>query len=553
MTISDKQIIKLIGQTKKISPSDLKTAEKRAKHLNCSIVDILCGQGSLSEDDIGRLYAEHYDLQFINLTKTNITSQILTLIPEILAADRRVIAFDRNDNNISLAMEDPQDLGLIELVKKTIGPKTIITPFITTKNCINHALRYYNIYKQKQDDVAHVTDSANQSAIAIIEDLLEQALKETASDIHIEATASEVLVRLRVDGVLHDKLFLPKQLHSPLVARIKVLCDLKLDEHRLPQDGNFSYKLRRGDKISLRVSTLPTVWGEKVVLRILQDSLTKFNLSELGLCMDHQTIIERNLSKPQGMILLTGPTGSGKTTSLYTMLGLVNKPGVNIITVEDPVENRIRRINQIQVNQAIGLTFANGLRSILRQDPDIIMIGEIRDRETAVIAVNSAMTGHTVLSSVHANSASGTIPRMIDLGAEPFLVASTLNIVIAQRLVRIICSKCASEEPVSPLLKDQLRQYQNEMSAPASKIPKKTLVAKGCAECNFVGYRGRTGIFEIIEIDEKIKKMIMNKQSASQIAQYTREKGIVSMIEDGINKVINKTTSLEEILRVVAQ
>lgn len=554
MAINEASLVKLIEESGHISPSDVKQAQKTARHLNCSIADVLLGKNLLSEANLGQLLSKYYDVDFVDLKKTIIPLQMLNLIPESLATARTVITFDRNHatDSVSLAMLDPTDFELIELVRKTIGVGTSIVPYVATESGIKEGLkRYKNPKHEESKQNSQELISEDRSAVTIIEELLEQSVRLDVSDIHIEPLAAQVLVRFRVDGVLQDNVFLPIRMHASLVARIKILSELKLDEHRHPQDGNFSFQTKRGDKISLRVSTIPTVYGEKVVLRLLKDSLTTFNLEELGLLQEDHETVEKVLRKSHGMFLVTGPTGSGKTTSLYTYLGLLNSPDVNIITVEDPVENRIRRVNQIQVNTQVGLTFAQGLRSILRQDPDIIMVGEIRDGETAKISVNAAMTGHLVFSSVHANTAAGVIPRMIDLGIEPFLLASTLNMIVAQRLVRLLCQHCIEKVPPSSLLQQRLDTI--DLSAQKRKKIVNNYRSKGCVECNFTGYRGRTGIFELIVVDEDIRKLINNKATSSDIWKTASKKHSKSMLDDGLLKVNKKLTSLEEVLRVISE
>lgn len=552
MAISEETIVKLVEDSDKLTKSDLITAKIKSRHLACSIVDVLLGQNLLSEDELGQILAQYFHVPYINLKTTNISPEVLNLVPEMLAVERGVIAFEMNDRRVSLAIEDPRDLALLELVKKTIGPGTQIKPYVTTKSSLKYLLKMYKQSTEDAGEAMTVTSLHADSAVLTIDKMLDDALRDDASDIHIEVTESQVLVRYRIDGVLHDDLYLSKNMHGPLVARIKVLSQLKLDEHRLPQDGNFSYRAKSGEKVSLRVSLIPMVNGEKVVLRILHDALTKFDLKDLGFSKKDQLIVEKMLERNHGIVLMTGPTGSGKTTTLYTMLGLLNNPGVNIITIEDPVENRIRRTNQIQVNTNVNLTFATGLRSILRQDPDIIMVGEIRDAETSVIAVNAAMTGHNVFSSVHANTAASAIPRMLDLGVEPFLLASTLNMVVAQRLVRILCSKCKQEIRLSDLIKKRIAESKRSLSPIVFKNLTKNFAAKGCRECNYTGFRGRTGVFEIVTVDEEIKNYIVEKKTSTEIWNAAKKKGATSMLEDGILKVKQGVTSIEELFRVIS-
>ena len=551
MPISETTLKGLIEKSQLVPKSDLKQAQTTSQHLGCSIADVLLGRDLLNEDGLGKLLAKHYQTKFVNLQVTKIPAKILHLIPESIAADASIIAFDKKGSQLYIAMEDPKDLDAIELVRKTLGGKVKLVSFVTTPSGIKEALKLYKISQRKDgDETTELAKPNTTSAVLIIDQLLDDAVGEEASDIHIEPLATTILVRFRIDGVLHDRMALPIDLKSSLSARVKILAELKIDEDRLPQDGRFPFETKRGDKVSLRVSIVPTAHGEKTVLRILTDTLTKFNLEDLGLLPEDQEVIRKTLEKSSGMCLVTGPTGSGKTTSLYSLLGMLNKPGTNILTIEDPIENRVRRINQMQVNNTIGLTFANGLRSILRQDPDVIMVGEIRDKETAVISVNAAMTGHFVFSTVHANTAASVIPRMIDLGIEPFLLASTLNIVVAQRLVRMVCSFCAQDAPLSPTITKKLSDTGSLVSSSVLNALKLNIDSPGCARCNFTGFRGRTGVFELLLVDDNIRDLIIAKKPSRIIQDTSLKQGSKSMLEDGLIKVTKKITTIEEVFRV---
>jgi len=553
MPIAQTTLKNLIEKSGLVSKADLLLALTTARHLGCSITDVLLGRDLITEQDLGNILAKYYRVKFVDLLSLKIPSKILNLLPEQLAASHGVIAFSRKGNRVLLAMEDPRNLDALEIARKTIGSGIRLIPQVALSRGIKESLK---LYKERERDSGEeetvVSPQKLSSPVRTIEQFLEDAIRDESSDVHIEPLSTQVLVRFRIDGVLHDRLTLPKDMHAPLVARIKILSELKLDEHRLPQDGRFPFQTKRGDRVSLRVSVIPTVYGEKVVLRILEDTLTKFTLEELGLLPEDQEIIRRIVDRTHGMFLITGPTGSGKTTTLYTLLGMLNKPGVNIITIEDPVENRVRRVNQIQVNPAVNLTFASGLRSILRQDPDIIMVGEIRDAETAVIAVNSAMTGHLVFSTVHANTSAGAIPRLLDLGTEPFLLASTLNMVVAQRLVRIICPECVQEIPLSPLVQRKLDEADRIVSRSIRRRLKSNYQAPGCPHCSFTGFRGRTGIFELLLVDEDIQDLIVSKAASGVIWKSARNKGSKTMLEDGLVKVVKRITTVEEVLRVIS-
>jgi type II secretory ATPase GspE/PulE/Tfp pilus assembly ATPase PilB-like protein len=380
-----------------------------------------------------------------------------------------------------------------------------------------------------------------------LDTLLDYAYAEAASDIHIEALENGVVIRFRVDGILQDILTLPKEIHSAIVARIKILASLKIDEHRVPQDGRFKFKMDDGF-MALRVSILPAFYGENVVLRLLAESARPLSLEELGFSGTYLSIIRTEMTRPHGMILVTGPTGSGKTTSLYSILNILNTLEINICTIEDPVEYGIRRVTQVQVNTLTGLTFAAGLRSLLRHDPNVIMIGEIRDAETAEIAIHSALTGHLVLSTLHTNNASGSIPRFMDMGIEGFLLASTLNMVMAQRLVRRICTSCITKYKPDPDIISLLEKMLGR------KIEIDTFYkGNGCNECNGSGYKGRVGIYEIMEVSPNIKGLISKQVPAIQIEEAAIKEGMTRLFEDGINKAAAGQTTIEEALRVMQE
>ena len=392
----------------------------------------------------------------------------------------------------------------------------------------------------------------------IVNTIFEYSAKSGASDIHIEASEEKSRVRYRIDGILQEKLTLPKKVHESLIARIKIMANLKIDEKRIPQDGRI--KIKVGDEeIDLRVSTLPTVNGEKVVIRLLRDTGNSLKLKDLGLRGISLKRIEEAILKPFGIILVTGPTGSGKTVTLATALRKLNTSRVNIITLENPVEIRIQGVNQVQINNAAGLTFASGLRSILRQDPNIIMVGEIRDSETASLAINAALTGHLVLSTLHTNSSAGAIPRLLDMEVEPFLLASTINVVVAQRLVRKICSACKEEfkapESVSDEVRKTLGDLVNEvLPADVRESGEITLFrGKGCEECGDSGYKGRMGIYEVLEMSEKITSMTIENRSAGEIENVAIEEGMITVIRDGMIKAVEGLTSVEEVLRVARE
>ena len=405
----------------------------------------------------------------------------------------------------------------------------------------------------------------NLPIVRIVDTLLEYAIFEGASDIHIEPEEKDVIARYRVDGILRTVMTLPKNVQPGIIARIKILANLKVDEHRLPQDGRFKISAKEY-KVSFRVSIIPTFDGEKIVMRLLSEKAQVLTLEQLGLQPSALETIKRNISKPHGMILVTGPTGSGKTTTLYTVLNILNTPKVNISTIEDPIEYRMPHINQSQVSPKIGYTFAMGLRAFLRQDPDIIMVGEIRDEETAEIAVHAAMTGHLVLSTLHTNDAVTTLPRLSEMGIPSFLIASTTNIIIAQRLVRKICTNCIQSYKLDKQTVEELTQ-QLDIPRILNKLEKEKIIAdaekglesllfyrgKGCKRCNNQGYKGRIGIYETLEIDEKISELILQKAPINEIKKHAEESGVLSIVEDGFIKAKNGITTIEEIMRVTKE
>ncbi len=569
MAINAIEFKKLLLDSKFVSLDQYVSAEKTAAHLNCSINEVLIGRGIIQEQNLGELLAKHLNFPFINLKKVDISDDVRSLIPEEMAIERRVIPFERQGTNLHVAFEDPTDLETIEFVRKKT--ELNIVPYLATPNCIKYALRFYK--KPLKEEFARIIEEGIQksaldstnieslardvSVIKIVDTIIDYAVSEDASDIHVEALTDQVLIRYRIDGVLHDVITFSKQLHPAIIARIKILSDLKLDESRMPQDGRIRFSTKEGEKVSLRVSILPTTEGEKVVLRILESAVQRFNLSDLGFSDKDSQIVKNNIHRPHGLILVTGPTGSGKTTTLYTILGLLNTTEVNIATVEDPVENRLTRVNQMQVNPTIGLTFADGLRALLRQDPNVIMVGEIRDKETGGIAVNSAMTGHLVLSTLHTNDAPGAIPRLIDIGIEPFLISSTLVLVMAQRLVRMICLECKTKIKLPEIftadLRAQLIKQGYEDTTIQQLIPSEAYKGEGCIRCKYTGFKGRSGIYELLQVSEQIQNLIVNKATALDIRRQALKEGMKTMIVDGLLKVKKGETTIEEVFRVTSE
>ncbi len=508
-------------------------------------------------------------ISYIDLSKTTVPKEILQMISEKIAREYKIVPVEDSNDGLVVGMVDPEDIEAIEIVKKIIGKKVL--PKLTTETDLNHVLDQYQGFesevkeaiedvedkdhKKEEDQKSASIISSSAPASRIVSSLLKRAIRDKASDIHIEPYEDEVTVRFRIDGVLHKKVSLPKDIQQAVVSRIKILSNLKIDEQRLPQDGRFSI-MADNRKVDFRVSTMPIANGEKVVMRILDKLSGIISIDDLGFRERDFSLINNSCQKSHGMILVTGPTGSGKTTTLYALIQKIYSEGINIITLEDPIEYQIPGINQSQVNAEIDYTFASGLRSILRQDPDVVMIGEIRDRETAEMAVHAALTGHVVLSTLHTNDSAGAIPRLVDMNIEPFLLNSSLNLILAQRLARRICDSC--KEEINPS-QDQLKLIKNELD----KMPReekakignkiKFYKGKGCKDCSNTGYKGRIGIYEVLEVDKKIKDLVANKASSNGIEESAIQNGMTTMIQDGILKAISGLTTIEEVWRVTKE
>jgi len=580
MRVSDQQLKAFLLDAGLATESQLAKAESEAKRKQQRLGEVLVGQGTVKPADLARLQAYILGIPFVSLEKEIIPRGTLEIIPEAVAREHNIVVFKKSGGNLEVAMLDPEDLQTIEFIKKKSNLR--ILPRLTNENSIKTVLQQYQKPLQAEfgemvdEEVKAVVSSEEvisgeeleQSAkelpiIRIVDAFLKHAILQKASDIHVEPYEKEVVVRYRVDGLLRDVMILPKQVAPGIVARVKILSNLKLDEHRLPQDGRF--KVETDDyKISFRVSVLPVYDGEKIVMRLLPEDSKGFTLESLGFLKKQIEILQRNIKEPNGLLLLTGPTGCGKTTTLYTIMDILNVPDVNISTVEDPIEYRMPRINQTQVNPKIGLTFASGLRSLLRQDPDILMVGEIRDSETASLAINAALTGHLVLSTLHTNSAAGSLPRLVDMKVEPFLVASTANCLIAQRLVRMLNPDTKEKYQLSDSeIKSLSGRFELESVLVVLKKeglagPKATFKTiefyrpKGSPDCPD-GYRGRVGIHEVLEVTPAIKELIVGGATAAQLEKQARSDGMVTMLEDGFIKAAQGLTSVEEILRVAKE
>ena len=563
MQITEKVLQKILVDPRIISQQDFSLAKKIAQEKKENLLEIIVEQRFITDEELGRLISDYIGFPFVNLRKTKIKRDVLYIIPEIVSRKHKAIVFERTKEGIKIALINPEDLEIREFIERKTGEKVI--PYYATEQDIRESFKYYKrdikeefkeIIQKSLQELEKSKEKSTKEPLPIIKAvdvILQYGYDNRASDIHIEPYEKKTLVRYRIDGILHDVLEPPKIIHDFLISRVKILSELRTDVHDAAQDGHFSFETQ-AEKVDVRVSIVPVEKGEKVVLRLLSERARRFALEDLGLESQELEVIHRNIKKPFGMILVSGPTGCGKTTTLYAILKILNVREVNICTIEDPIEYDIEGINQIQVNPKTGLTFTKGLRAIIRQDPNIIMIGEIRDEETASLAVNSAMTGHLVLSTFHATDAATALTRFLDMKIEPFLLSTCLSLVVSQRLVRKICLKCIEsyEIPFSQALKFLGEEF-------ASKFPKtkenkvRLFRGKGCDLCQHTGYLGRIGIFEVLEIKESIKNLIMKKANAFGILAEARKFGMRTMGEDGVLKIGKGITSLEEVLRAIRE
>ncbi len=593
MRISDDTIIKLLERNGVATHEQLQPLIEEASHASRPLQEQVIESKLINEHDLTKLFADYSEIPFIEIDPRDIPSEILAKIPERIARQYNAIVFKVDDDGlVHLAMDDPDDVQAVSFIEKQIGTNTRI--YIAPHENILACLENYRgdvtkelsevIDVQREDDGSNQqvseADVAEESPIAqTVNLLLEYAIRSQASDIHIEPRENYVQVRYRVDGVLKEVNQLPRNVLGALVSRIKILSNLKIDEHRVPQDGRFKIKVA-GKQYALRVSTLPISDGEKVVMRILDESNQAVTLQELGYWGHSLEVITAAIAEPNGMILITGPTGSGKSTSLFSVLTMLNKPDVNISTVEDPVEYKISGVNQTQTNPKAGMTFANGLRALLRQDPNIIMVGEIRDSETANLGIQAALTGHLVFSTLHTNNAATCLPRLLDMGIEPFLIASTVKAVVGQRLVRRLCMICRQQyvpgqEEINELVKlFNLRQgetftkiHELEKQAQSQGIGGDTQLAtndttitnlwhhnpEGCDECNHTGYKGRVGVYEVLSNTIPIQRMIVANATSNQIQDQAITEGMMTMQSDGLVKMLRGNTTLGEVLRVTRE
>ncbi len=566
MKLSKKELKEMLVDGGYITQKQLKEVFTYAKENEVDVTEVLVGKDMISDANLGRLIAEKRGYTFVELSKKPIPEDVLRFVPEIVAKMQNVIAFARDKKGIRVAMNDPENYEMIAWIRKKTGEEVI--PYFSTSHDIASAIKNYhqNIKEELEEIVSRhakklktgVVKPEDVSIITLVDTLIRYAHENRASDIHIEPREKKVVVRYRIDGILQGVVTLSRPLHELVISRIKVLARLRTDEHFSAQDGKFRAKIDEG-KIDIRVSIVPTIKGENAVLRLLSEQFQRFSLEDLGLGERDLKKLNAAARKPFGMILATGPTGSGKTTTLYAILKILNKPEVNIATIEDPVEYDIEGVSQIQVNPKTNLTFAKGLRAIVRQDPDIIMVGEIRDEETASVAINSAMTGHLMLSTLHTINAATTLPRLIDMEIEPFLVSSSVNVICAQRLMRKICLQCIesygiTKKEIALIKRDEhARDLFQQMSRKENLGGLQLYRGKGCKSCGEIGYAGRTGIFEVLELDDRIRDLIMEKANADSIDEEAKRNGMTSMFYDGVGKVLEGETTLEELLRVMRE
>lgn len=575
-----------------IDEDELQELKLEANKSNKSLQAILSERKLLTDEQLVKLNADANGFRYVNLLKHQVAPNVLELIPREVAENYRAVPIGFMKGRLAVGMIDPNNLQAVDFISRKIGKP--IKPFMVSEASINTVLDQYSVSKEVSKVIGDVSDFNQQeqeykeaveergkakSVVDLVQDapvtralktILDHAAKSKASDIHIEPREDSLLVRFRIDGILHEIMTLPKSIEPAIVSRVKILSDLKIDEHRLPQDGEFRVNVEDRD-IDIRVSIAPIVNGEQVVLRLLDKDESLLSFEKMGFRGRALRVLKDGINRPHGMTLATGPTGSGKSTTLYTCLNTIYSPEINIITLEDPVEYKMDGINQIQINTDIGLTFASGLRSVLRQDPDVVMVGEIRDHETGDLAVQAALTGHIVFSTLHTNSSAGVLPRLLDMNIEPFLIASTVNTVVGQRLVRRLCDNCkeqysatASEtDSVKKVLQGKLPKDEKERKELKEEygyeaLPMTTENAYtlykgvGCKECKD-GYKGRAGIYEVFGMSNEIEKLLVNRETSSKIQEQAIKEGMLTMRQDGYLKALNGFTSLEEVNRVTAE
>ncbi|MEA2092617.1 MAG: type II/IV secretion system protein [Patescibacteria group bacterium] len=563
MLITEEKLKKLLLEGGYIKENDFDMTQKEATGKTIDLQELIVEKGFIRDETLGRIVADEADYDYIDLKKADIadiTDEMLQHIPEAVAIAQKIVVFKEEEKSFKVATCHPDNYPFFKVLEQKTGKKAKV--YYSTPFDVQQALKRYKgdlmtEVKRLIRELEKSPTGAEENVVEFIDLIMEYAHSNLASDVHIEPLSEFAIVRFRIDGILHKVAEYPKkQLHERISSRIKILAKLRTDEKSAAQDGRFNYKTT-GGSVDVRVSIMPATEGENIVMRLLLQRGKRFSMNELGL-LDHDLKKLRvAVQKPYGMVLSVGPTGSGKTTSLYSVLQTLNEPEVNIMTIEDPVEYEIEGVQQTQVNHAKNITFPTGLRTIVRQDPDIVMVGEIRDGETVDMALNSAMTGHLVLSTMHANDAATTFPRFLEMGAEPFLVASSINVAIAQRLVRQICPDCKesyhlSEEQITTLREEE-EGLVNMIKEIAGEKEMKDIAfyrGKGCKFCNETGYLSRTAIFEVLEVTEEIRNLIVQKESSEIIRRKAMEQGMSTMMQDGIAKALKGKITLEEIRKV---
>jgi type IV pilus assembly protein PilB len=576
---NEEQLRNILVCTGIMTEEEFEKLSHEARENDKKIEDLLAEKKIMSQEELSRETAKYFKVPFINLSEQTIRKDALANVPETIAVAHDLIAFDLANGVLKIAVLDPENLEIFDFIRKKTGLECEI--YLTTPDSIKEGLKQYR--ETLKNELTNFCEPEKSGAendfsspeilekiakdvpiVRIVNDLLEYAMFKDASDIHIEPEEKDVIVRYRIDGVLYNLMTLDKNIQSGIIARIKILSNLKVDEHRLPQDGRFKVYTDKY-KVSCRVSIIPTYDGEKIVIRLLDEKAQALSLENLGMLPRSLETVKRNILKPHGMILVTGPTGSGKTTTLYTVISVLNTPKVNIATIEDPIEYRIPHVNQSQTNSKLGFTFDAGLRSLLRQDPNIIMVGEIRDEETAKISVNAAMTGHLLLSTLHTNDAVTTLPRLAQMGIPSFLIASTTNLIIAQRLVRKVCPYCKEGYHLSKKGIEDIEK-QLDIAGMLTELEKEKIIkseenlgsitffrGKGCNRCNNSGYKGRVGVYETLEMTPEMAELTTNTVDSLTLKKQAEKQGMISLIEDGFIKAVSGITNLEEVMRVTQE
>ncbi|MCX6816483.1 MAG: GspE/PulE family protein [Candidatus Beckwithbacteria bacterium] len=564
MPAQDLKLLDFLLEKSLLKKSDYERIKTEVLGSAAGAEELLIKHNLVSENKITQTKAELLKVPYLDVSTVSASPEALNLLPQTVAEKYLVLPFslDKNQKTLSVVMANPVDLQSLEFIERKTGmrlklflgePSKLVkiidehyTQSLSTE--VTEALKETTTIKSEKIALDEYSGGVIREApiAKIVSTILEFAIKARASDVHIEPLEDKTRVRYRIDGILYEKLILPRNVHDSVISRIKILAGMKIDEKRLPQDGRFNFKAG-AEEVDLRISSLPSVWGEKMVMRLLKKELKVPDLPDLGLRGMALTNLQTAIRVPHGIILITGPTGSGKTTTLYSLLSKINTPRVNILTLEDPVEYQIPGVNQVQVNPQAGLTFSSGLRSFLRQDPNIIMVGEIRDKETAELAIQASLTGHLVFSTLHTNSASGALPRLLDMEMEPFLLASSMTCIVGQRVCRQICKFCReSYTPPAAVVADIKKVLGPLLKSDDFKLYR----GKKCQECNGTGYLGRIGIFEVLPVTEKIGRLILERVPSSKIEAEAKESGMIDMKQDGYLKIVEGMTTLEEVLRV---